>query len=81
MNFATVTIAAGLAPLWTHNEGIHIKLRAEVMGRLRTHVGGNVTIGIRPEDLRVTSSSHPADLAFDAVVGSLRSSGRRFSWT
>ncbi|MGJ4943578.1 ABC transporter ATP-binding protein [Bradyrhizobium sp. HKCCYLS1011] len=69
MNFATVTIAAdanGL--LWANNEGIHIKLPAEVAGRLRKHVGEHVTLGIRPEDLRLASSSDPADVAFDAMV-------------
>ncbi|CCE09829.1 putative sugar transporter subunit: ATP-binding component of ABC superfamily transporter [Bradyrhizobium sp. STM 3843] len=69
MNFATVTIAAdanGL--LWANNEGIHIKLPAEVAGRLRKHVGEHVTLGIRPEDLRVASSRDPADVAFDAMV-------------
>ncbi len=69
MNFATVTIAAdadGL--LWANNEGIHIKLPTEVAGRLRKHVGENVTLGIRPEDLHVASSSDPPDVTFDAMV-------------
>ncbi len=69
MNFATVTIAAdadGL--LWANNEGIHIKLSTEVAGRLRKHVGENVTLGIRPEDLHVASSSDPPDVTFDAMV-------------
>jgi multiple sugar transport system ATP-binding protein len=69
MNFATVTIAAdtdGL--LWAHNEGIHIKLPVEVTSRLREHVGENVTLGIRPEDLHVASGSDPADLVLDAIV-------------
>jgi multiple sugar transport system ATP-binding protein len=69
MNFATVTIAAdadGL--LWANNEAIHIKLPAAVARRLLKHVGENVTLGIRPEDLRVASSSDPADGAFDAMV-------------
>ncbi|OKO91962.1 glycerol-3-phosphate ABC transporter ATP-binding protein [Bradyrhizobium sp. NAS80.1] len=69
MNFATVTIAAdadGL--LWANNEGIHIKLPAEVAGRLRKHVGESVTLGIRPEDLRAAASSDAADLAVDVIV-------------
>ncbi|WP_024506764.1 sn-glycerol-3-phosphate ABC transporter ATP-binding protein UgpC [Bradyrhizobium sp. ARR65] len=69
MNFATVTIvAAPDGPLWVHNEGIHIKLPAQVADRLRPYVGEKVTLGIRPEDLRVASSRDPAELAFDAAV-------------
>jgi multiple sugar transport system ATP-binding protein len=68
MNFATVTIIAGADGQWAHNDSIHIKLPAEFAGRLRRHVGEEVTLGIRPEDLRVASSSDPTDLAFDAVV-------------
>jgi multiple sugar transport system ATP-binding protein len=69
MNFATVTIVADAdGPPWAHNEGIHIKLPAEFAGRLHPYVGEEVTLGIRPEDLRLASSSDPTDLAFDAVV-------------
>ena len=34
-------------------EGIRLKLPAEVAARMRRHVGQEVTLGIRPEDLRV----------------------------
>jgi multiple sugar transport system ATP-binding protein len=69
MNFATVTIVAVAdGPLWAHNEGIHIKLPADVTSRLRPYAGQNVTLGIRPEDLHLVSGSDPADLTFDAAV-------------
>ncbi|MCA6105877.1 TOBE domain-containing protein [Bradyrhizobium sp. CNPSo 4026] len=54
--------------LWARHEGIRIKLPAELADRLRRHVGENVTLGIRPEDLRVASGGDTADLSFDAVV-------------
>jgi multiple sugar transport system ATP-binding protein len=69
MNFATVAIVADAnGPLWAHDEGIHIRLPAEVASRLRRYAGEKVILGIRPEDLRVASSSDSSDLAFDAVV-------------
>src|SRR5690606_31548352 len=36
--------------------------------RLRSHVGREVTLGMRPEDLRVANSADPAGCCFDAVV-------------
>jgi multiple sugar transport system ATP-binding protein len=68
MNFATVEMTVSDGALWAHHEGIRIKLPAELAGRLRQHVGENVTLGIRPEDLRVAAGSDTADLSFDAVV-------------
>ena len=69
MNFATVTLVAGTdGSLSAHDEGIRIKLPGHVAARLRRHAGEKVTLGIRPEDLRVTSGSEAPDLAVDAAV-------------
>jgi multiple sugar transport system ATP-binding protein len=68
MNFATVEMAVSDGALWARHEGIRIKLPADLAGRLRQHIGENVTLGIRPEDLHVASGSDTADLSFDAVV-------------
>ena len=41
---------------------------AEKAGPLKAYKGQSITIGIRPEDLRVGSGADSADLSFDAVV-------------
>jgi multiple sugar transport system ATP-binding protein len=68
MNFAPVRLAEEDGALWAQNEGIQIKLTAEHRARLHTRAGTEVTLGIRPEDLRVVDGSDPSDLAVDAVV-------------
>jgi multiple sugar transport system ATP-binding protein len=68
MNFATVEVSAADGALWAVNDGIRIKLPAEAAARLSRHAGNHVTLGIRPEDLRVASEADPADLGIDAVV-------------
>jgi multiple sugar transport system ATP-binding protein len=68
MNFATVAVSAADGAVWAANDGIRIRLPAEAGDRLRRHLGGRVTLGIRPEDLRVATESDPADVAIDAVV-------------
>jgi multiple sugar transport system ATP-binding protein len=68
MNFAPVKLTEADGALWAQNEGIRIKLTAEHRARLLSHAGTEVTLGIRPEDLRVVDGSDPADLAVDAVV-------------
>jgi multiple sugar transport system ATP-binding protein len=68
MNFATVLLDDAEGALWAHHEGIRIKLPAGIAGRLRGYVGEQVTLGVRPEDLRLASGGDTADLSFDAVV-------------
>jgi multiple sugar transport system ATP-binding protein len=68
MNFATVQISQTNGALWAANDGMRIKVPAEIAGRLGPHVGTEVTMGVRPEDLHVASAADPADLGFDAVI-------------
>jgi multiple sugar transport system ATP-binding protein len=68
MNFATVQLSAADGALWAANDGIRIKLPPEAGARLQQHADQSVTLGIRPEDLRIASESDPADFGIDAVV-------------
>jgi multiple sugar transport system ATP-binding protein len=68
MNFADVTIAEGNGDLWAENQGLRIKIPAGRMARLKPYKGQHVTLGIRPEDLRVASGADTPGNVFDAVV-------------
>jgi multiple sugar transport system ATP-binding protein len=68
MNFATVQVSEANGAVWAANEGMRIKVPAEIAGRVGRYAGQESILGIRPEDLRIASSADPADLSFDAVV-------------
>jgi multiple sugar transport system ATP-binding protein len=50
------------------NAGFGIEVAPELAPRLMPYAGREITMGIRPEDLRVANGSDPAGLCFDAVV-------------
>src|SRR5579863_292021 len=68
MNFAQVRIAAENGSLWATSEGIRIKVPAERTADLARYAGNEVTLGIRPEDLRIVSDGDPGDLCIDGAV-------------
>jgi multiple sugar transport system ATP-binding protein len=68
MNFASVTVSDGGGALWAANEGLRIKVPGPMNNRLGRYVGKPLTMGIRPEDLRIANGADPADLSFGAVV-------------
>jgi multiple sugar transport system ATP-binding protein len=68
MNFAPVTVGQSDGIVYLENEGLKIKLPGVQAERLRRNLGEQVTLGIRPEDLRVATSSDPSELTFNAVV-------------
>jgi multiple sugar transport system ATP-binding protein len=68
MNFATVTVSDGGGALWAGHEGLRIKVPAPMTNRLGRYVGKPITLGIRPEDLRIANGTDSQDLSFGAVV-------------
>src|SRR5581483_9832785 len=68
MNFTTVTMANGDGRLTAKNTGLELEVPAAHAERLRAHVGRQVTVGIRPENLRVASDADPMGLTFPSKV-------------
>src|SRR5438034_6341438 len=68
MNFISVTLTDGAGALFAEAPGIKIKVPPQMAQSLMPYKGQTVTLGVRPEDLRVGASSDSPDLSFDAVV-------------
>src|SRR5262245_12215463 len=68
MNFTAVKVTEMNGSLIAENAGLRIKLPDAIAQRLRGHVGGEVTLGVRPEDLKVAGSEDRDHPCFDAVV-------------
>jgi multiple sugar transport system ATP-binding protein len=68
MNFATVTVVDGGGGLAARNGGMEIAVPGSQVERLRRHIGRQLTLGIRPEDLRVADGAEPAGLTFASRV-------------
>jgi multiple sugar transport system ATP-binding protein len=68
MNFAAVTMVDGNGVLMAQNGGLQIEVPAQHADRLRPHVGRQLTLGIRPEDLRIAGDGDVAGLIFSSRV-------------
>src|SRR6266853_1978480 len=68
MNFVEVTVADANGALWADTPGLRVKVPPASAGRLGAYKGQRVTLGIRPEDLRVATGADTADYSFDTVV-------------
>jgi multiple sugar transport system ATP-binding protein len=68
MNFAPVTVTEGNGSLIAENSGLRIKLPDETARRLRGHIGREVLLGVRPEDLSVAGAADCDHPCFDAVI-------------
>ena len=68
MNFVDVTVADANGALWADTPGLRVKVPPASASRLGPYKGQRVTLGIRPEDLRVAAGSDSADYSFDTAV-------------
>jgi len=68
MNFASVTMMDGNGRLTAKNAGLELEVPASHAERLRSHIGREVTMGIRPENLHVATETDPAGLTFPSKV-------------
>jgi multiple sugar transport system ATP-binding protein len=68
MNFAAVTLTEANGALMAENSDLRIKLPEATAQRLRGHVGREITLGVRPEDLTVAGPAEHDQPCFDAVI-------------
>jgi multiple sugar transport system ATP-binding protein len=68
MNFAPVRVTGTNGSVRADNPGFGIDVPAQLAPRLLPYAGRDVTMGIRPENLRIANGSDPPGLCFDAVV-------------
>jgi multiple sugar transport system ATP-binding protein len=68
MNFIPVTLTDGSGALFAEASGIKVKVPADCTQSLMPYKGQSVTLGVRPEDLRVGASSDSPDLSVEATV-------------
>jgi len=68
MNFATVTMVDGNGRITAKNAGLEIEVPGPHADRLRGHVGRQLTMGIRPENLHVAGTADPDGLTFNSKV-------------
>jgi multiple sugar transport system ATP-binding protein len=68
MNFAAVRVTEANGSLIAENSGLRITLPDATAQRLRGHVGRDITLGVRPEDLTVAGADDLDHPCFDAVI-------------
>jgi multiple sugar transport system ATP-binding protein len=68
MNFVNVTATEIGSAIWIANPGLQIKVPNAWAHGLHGYLGQEVTLGVRPEDLRLASGADSNELSFDSVV-------------
>ena len=69
MNFVDVSVSESDGALWAEAKGLRVKVPPEAAGRIRKHGGTRLTLGVRPEGMRLAgaadSSASLADYSFN----------------
>ncbi|HEX8168251.1 MAG TPA: sn-glycerol-3-phosphate ABC transporter ATP-binding protein UgpC [Beijerinckiaceae bacterium] len=68
MNFVPVAVSENGTGIWLSNPGLRLKAPDGCAERLAGYLGRELTLGIRPEDLRVAPGTERSDVSFDCVV-------------
>jgi multiple sugar transport system ATP-binding protein len=68
MNFAAVTVSRSDGALWAGNDGMRLKLPGALQQRVARYEGKPLTLGVRPEDLRIANGADGAELSVEATV-------------
>jgi multiple sugar transport system ATP-binding protein len=68
MNFAKVRVSQENGAVWATGDGIKLKVPAPEAARLGPHIGKEVTLGVRPEDMQIAGEGDSGDLMLDCVV-------------
>jgi multiple sugar transport system ATP-binding protein len=58
MNFVDVAISAADGALWAEAEGLRVKVPAHLAARLRAQSATRLTLGVRPEALRLANGAN-----------------------
>jgi multiple sugar transport system ATP-binding protein len=68
MNFVDVTITDGAGTVTAEAPGLRLTVPPAKAAALRAYKGQTVTLGVRPEDVRVATAADPGQYAFEATV-------------
>ncbi len=68
MNFVRVALVENGGMVQAVGDGVRLALPGATAVRLRPHLGEAVTLGVRPEDLRIVAAEAANGLSFEAVV-------------
>jgi multiple sugar transport system ATP-binding protein len=68
MNFLEVAIGEAGGALWAQAEGLRLRVPQRLTERVRAHTGRRVTLGVRPEAVRLQNGSGGSDYGFATAV-------------